>query len=193
MMMCQKANKWFCVENDHLPPLQTLSSIAFIILVCSFPTFAFTSGVGKYINECAGLLWHLSMYFFISKLPTPEWGRKAGTCWVLLDVLCGILYINNFYGITSDTGLGIMTATGFTLPMAIRLAAHVFEGIWLVSSARTTDNKAIKVCGICSGLLIAGYSIVSPFAPAWALSLNMPFMIIWFALIVMGKYKKSEQ
>ena len=185
--MTNKTNK------DFLPSLKTLSVISFILFLCGAVLFPFEDGgIMTYIREYAGLFWHISMFFFISKLPTPEWGRKAGTFWVLIDVVSGLLYLNNFYGLVGDAGLGIAVQTGLTLPYVVRLAAHIFEGIWLVSSAFTTDNKTIKVCGVLAGVLIGGYSIVSPFAPSWCLALNMPFMLVWFVLIVLGKYEKRE-
>lgn len=179
--------KWFRREQDDLPPLKTLSVIAFALLVISMPFFAFTSGVGQYVREYLGLFWHLSMFFFINKLKTPEWGKKAGTYWIVLDVLSGLMYLNNLYGITGDLSLGITTVS-LTLPNITRYAAHIFEGLWLISSAITTENKVIKVCGLASGCLIAAYSVICPFAPGWVLMLNVPFMLVWFFMIVRGKY-----
>lgn len=178
----------FKIENDSLPSLKTLSTISFVLLICSMPLFAFNGGIGEYVREYVGLIWHFSMFFFIFKLPTPNWGKSAGTYWIILDVLSGILYINNFYGIAGDATLGIATQTGMTLCTAIRLAAHCFEGIWLISSAFTTNNKTIKICGVVGGVLLAGYSILSPFVPAWILTLNTPAIIVWFFMIVKGKY-----
>lgn len=177
----------FRAEGDHLPPLKTLSLISFVLLVISTPFFAFTSGAGQYIREYLGLIWHLSMFFFICKLPVPEWGKKAGTYWVVLDVLSGLLYLNNFYGITGDLSLGI-AAVSLTLPNAARYAAHIFEGLWLISSALTTNNRMIQICGVMAGILIAAYSFICPFAPEWMLMLNVPFMFVWFFLIVRGRY-----
>lgn len=179
--------KWFELEKDHLPPLKTLAVTAFALLVFSTPFFAFTSGTGQYIREYLGLVWHLSMFFFINKLPTPEWGRKAGTYWIVLDVLSGMMYLNDLYGITSDLTLGIATVA-LTLPNVTRYAAHIFEGLWMLSSALTTNNKVIKICGAAAGGLIALYSFVCPFAPSWMLMLNVPFMYVWFIMIVRGKY-----
>lgn len=183
----KKLKQWFAPEADHLPPLKTLSVIGFVLLVISMPFFAFTSGAGQYAREYLGLFWHLSMFFFINKLPTPEWGRKAGTYWIVLDVLSGFLYLNNLYGITGDLSLGI-AAVSLTLPNVTRYAAHIFEGLWLGSSAITTQNKTIKVCGLAAGCLIALYSFVCPFAPEWLLMLNVPFMLVWFYQIVRGMY-----
>ena len=179
--------KYFKLEKDDLPPLKTLTMISFLLLVISTPFFAFHSGIGQYIREYLGLIWHLSMFFFIMKLQTPEWGRKAGSYWIVLDVLSGLMYLNNFYGITGDLSLGIATVS-LTLPNITRYAAHIFEGIWMISSAITTKNKVIRICGIVTGVLIAGYSIICPFAPEWMLALNSPFMYVWFIWIVRGKY-----
>lgn len=185
--MKEKIVSWLKPESDHLPPLKTLTVIAFSLLVVSMPLFSFSGGIGEYVREYMGLIWHFSMFFFISKLPTPEWGRTCGRFWIVLDVLSGLLYINNFYGITSDLSFGIAAQT-MTLCTTVRLAAHCFEGLWLISSALTTKNKIIKICGTMAGILIAGYSLVSPFAPGWMLSLNVPFMLVWFVQIVRGKY-----
>lgn len=179
--------KLFHLESDGLPQLKTLSVVGFSLLLVSTPFFAFTSGTGQYIREYLGLVWHLSMFFFINKLPTPEWGRKAGTYWIVLDVLSGLLYLNNFYGITSNLSLGI-AAVSLTLPNVTRYAAHIFEGLWLGSSAITTQNKTIKVCALAAGSLIALYSFLCPFAPEWLLTLNVPFMLVWFYQIVRGMY-----
>lgn len=179
--------KYLKLEDDYLPSLHILTLISFSLLVLSTPLFAFQDGIGQYIREYFGLFWHLSMYFFIMKLPTPKWGKQAGTYWIILDVLSGLLYLNNFYGISGDLSLGIITMS-LTLPNVIRYAAHIFEGIWLISSSLTTSNKVIRICGLLAGLLIMIYSFISPFAPEWILALNSPFMYIWFIWIVRGKY-----
>ena len=177
----------FTFEGDHLPPLKTLATVAFALLLVSAPFFAFTEGTGQYLREYLGLVWHLSMFFFICKLPCPEWGRRAGTYWIVLDVLSGLLYINNLYGICGDLNLGI-AAISLTLPNAVRYAAHIFEGLWLISSAATTQNRLVKICGVAAGALLATYSFVCPFAPGWMLMLNVPFMLVWFYQIVRGRY-----
>ena len=188
VIMKEKLNVSFKMEDDYLPPLKTLATISFVILLCSMPLFAFNGGIGEYVREYFGIIWHISMFFFINKLATPKWGKTAGIFWIVLDTLSGILYINNFYSILGDASLGIAVQNGLSLCLTIRLAAHCFEGIWLISSAFTTSNKVIKVCGVLAGTFIAGYSIISPFAPSWVLMLNVPFMIIWFFMIVIGKY-----
>lgn len=175
------------LEDDYLPSMRTVSWIAFSLLIVSTPFFAFTSGMGQYLREYLGLIWHLSMFFFINKLPVPDWGKKAGTYWIILDVLSGLLYLNNFYGISGNLSLGIATVS-LTLPNTVRYAAHIFEGIWMISSSLTTKNRVIQICGILTGILIAGYSLVCPFAPSWLLALNSPFMYVWFIWIVRGKY-----
>lgn len=92
-------------------------------------------------------------------------------------MLSGLLYLNNFYGITSDLSLGI-AAVSLTLPNVTRYAAHIFEGLWLGSSAITTQNKTIKVYALAAGSLIALYSFLCPVAPEWFLTLNVPFMLV---------------
>ena len=103
-------------------------------------------------------------------------------------MLSGLLYLNNFYGITGNLSLGII-AVSLTLPNTVRYAAHIFEGLWMISSAQTTNNKVIKMCGVLAGVLLAGYSFVCPFAPEWMLMLNTPFMLVWMFMIVRGKYE----
>lgn len=182
-----KPKTWFIPQEDHLPPLKTISVISFALLLVSLPLFMFTDGVGQYVREYLGLIWHLSMFFFICKLPAPDWGRRAGTFWVLLDVLSGVLYLNNFYGIEADLTLGIATQGAFTLCNTIRLAAHLFEGIWIISTTRTTRNVAVKVCAYLGGGLLVLYTLVSPFAPEWMFSANSPFVLVWLFLIALGK------
>ena len=122
-----KLRKWFVPEKqDYLPPLKTLVIISFALLVISTPFFVFTEEPGQYAREYLGLIWHLSMFFMICKLPVPEWGKKAGTYWVILDILSGALYLNYFYGITGDLSLGI-AGVSLTLPNAVRYAAHILR------------------------------------------------------------------
>src|SRR5574344_816155 len=185
--------KWFHLEDDHLPPLQTLAIISFSLMIASMPLFLFSGGIGEYIREYVGLIWHISMFFFIMKLPVPAWGKVAGSFWIVLDVLSGMLYLNNFYGVVSDPTLGIVNQGPFTICYITRLAAHIFEGTWLISSALTTKNKVIKGFGVLAGVLLAGYSFLSPFVPTWVFSLNSPFMIVWFFIIAIGKYEKKPK
>lgn len=178
-----RKNKWFSLEEDYLPPLETLARLGFGLLVLSMPLFAFHGGSGEYLREYVGLVWHLVMFFLIQKLPTPQWGRTSGTLWICLDVLSGMLYLLHF-----DTLLVAGGQSAVSLCLAVRLAAHCFEGLWLMSSALTTQHRGIQICGVLAGLLLAGYSLVSPFAPAWFLMLNSPFMLVWFYWIARGKY-----
>ena len=69
--MKEKLNVSFKMEDDYLPPLKTLATISFVILLCSMPLFALNGGIGEYVREYFGIIWHISMFFFINKLVTP--------------------------------------------------------------------------------------------------------------------------
>lgn len=179
--------KAFHMEEDHLPPLKTLSVISFSLLIISTPLFAFTDGPGQYIREYVGLYGIFSCTSLFQNFQYRSGGRRAGTYWIVLDVLSGMMYLNNLYGIMGDLTLGTATVS-LSLPNITRYAAHIFEGLWLISSAMTTKDRVIQLCGICAGCLLALYSFVCPFAPAWMLTLNVPFMLVWFYRIVRGRY-----
>ena len=72
VIMKEKLNVSFKMEDDYLPPLKTLATISFVILLCSMPLFAFNSGIGEYVRKYFGIIWHISMFFFINKLATPK-------------------------------------------------------------------------------------------------------------------------
>ena len=65
--MKEKLNVSFKMEDDYLPPLKTLATISFVILLCSMPLFALNGGIGEYVREYFGIIWHISMFFFINK------------------------------------------------------------------------------------------------------------------------------
>jgi hypothetical protein len=163
--------------EDYLPSLRTVATIALVLMLIPLPLFVFKDGTGAYVREYLGILWHLSMFFLIAKLPTPPWGRLAGFAWVILDVLSGMLYIRG---------------TSHELAYSIRMAAHIFLGTWLMSSALTTTSRWIRICGIVAGAWLFIYSWVSPFVPDSFLVPNMPFFIAWLVLIAFGKFQKAR-
>ena len=167
----------FGASEDYLPQYRSLGVVALCIMLVSLPLFAFKDGTGAYIREYWGIFWHLSMFLFISKLPTPQWGRAAGYSWVTLDVLTGMLYISGVPGDETNH---------------FRMAAHLFLGMWLMSSVFTSTSRWVKITGFVAGAWLFGYSWVSPFVSEVFLLPNSPFFIAFMILIALGKYAPKE-
>ena len=104
------------------------------------PIISFAVAPGVTWIEYPGLFFHLSVFFLVSILSAPEWGKAAGYGWILLDVLTGVLMINHVSPEIGDN---------------VRLAGHIFAGIWIVSSS-FVSSKWIKRIGIPTGVWLGG-------------------------------------
>ncbi len=129
-------------------------------------------------GEYLGVFFHLSILFLVSRLEAAPWAKAAGYGWVALDVLTGILMIND---IPHDIG------------WAIRLGGHVLAGVWIVSSSLVSKAWPVTVVGVVTGLWLGGYSfagdvLAEPFLrPAGIL------ILIWFALLAIFHRPAEER
>lgn len=65
----------------------------------------------------------------------------------------------------------------------IRLGGHIFGGVW-IATASLARTRLVKAFGVLQGLLLCGYTFVSPFVPMKALSATAFLYLIWLGLIV---------
>ncbi|AXB41530.1 hypothetical protein [Amycolatopsis albispora] len=119
-------------------------------------------------GEYLGVFFHLSILFLVSRLDAAPWAKAAGYGWVALDVLAGILMINE---IAYDTA------------WAVRLGGHVLAGVWIVSSSLVSRAWPVGAVGVITGLWLAGYSFVGNVLPESFLRPAGILILVWFAFL----------
>lgn len=127
-------------------------------------------------GEYLGVFFHLSILFLVSRLKAAPWAKAAGYGWVTLDVLTGILMIND---VPYDTA------------WAVRLGGHVLAGVWIVSSSLVCEAWPVRVIGVVTGLWLGSYSFVADVLPESYLRPAGICILIWFALLAI--YHRSAE
>lgn len=131
------------------------------------PLVSFATGPAKWA-EYAGILFHLSVLFLVPRLAAPSWGRAAGYAWIGIDVLTGVLVVND---VPDD----------LTLP--VRLGGHIFAGIWIASSSLCHRSLVIRTVGVVAGVWIGGYTFVATVLPLSFLSPGGVLSTAWYVLL----------
>ncbi|CAM3843022.1 hypothetical protein KIPE111705_27590 [Kibdelosporangium persicum] len=157
----------------------SLRSVALLPLVLFFPAvIAFFVDPDVAWGEYLGVFFHLSILFLVSRLEAAPWAKAAGYGWVTLDVLAGILMIND---VAYDTA------------WAVRLGGHVLAGVWIVSSSLVSSARLVSVVGVITGLWLAGYSFVGEVLPETFLRPAGILILVWFALLAIFHRPVQEQ
>ncbi|WP_217139969.1 hypothetical protein [Streptomyces sp. AC627_RSS907] len=147
----------------------SLRSLALLPLVLFLPAvIAFFVDPDVEWGEYLGVFFHLSILFLVSRLEAAPWAKAAGYGWVALDVLAGILMINE---IEYDTA------------WAVRLGGHVLAGVWIVSSSLVSRAWPVSAVGVITGLWLAAYSFVGNVLPESFLRPAGILILVWFALL----------
>lgn len=147
----------------------SLPVVALLPLVLFFPAvIAFFVNPEVAWGEYLGVFFHLSILFLVSRLDAAPWAKAAGYGWVTLDVLTGILMIND---------------VPYETAWAVRLGGHVLAGVWIVSSSLVSKAWPVRVVGVVTGLWLAGYSFAGDVLPESALRPAGICILVWFALL----------
>lgn len=147
----------------------SLRAVAILPLVLFAPAVvAFFTDPEVPWGEYLGVFFHLSILFLVSRLDGAAWAKAAGYGWVALDVLAGILMINQ---VDYDTA------------WAVRLGGHVLAGTWIVASSLVNRSRIVAIVGVITGLWLGGYSFVGTLLPEEALRPAGIFILVWFAAI----------
>ena len=147
----------------------SLRWLALLPLVLFFPAvIAFFVDPDVAWGEYLGVFFHLSILFLVSRLEAAPWAKAAGYGWVTLDVLAGILMINE---IAYDTA------------WAVRLGGHVLAGVWIVSSSLVSRAWPVTAIGVITGLWLGAYSFVGNVLPEEFLRPAGILILVWFALL----------
>lgn len=164
---------------DSNRPYLTLRTVALLPLALFAPAVvAFFTAPNIWWGEYLGVLFHLSILFLVARLDAPQWAKAAGYGWVSLDVLAGILIIND---VPYDTA------------WAVRLGAHVLAGTWIVAASLVNRSRIVAAAGIITGVWLAGYSFVGTLLPEEALRPAGICILIWFAAIAVLNHPRQAR
>lgn len=101
-------------------------------------------------GEYLGVFFHLSILLLVSRPDAAPWAKAVGYGWVVLDVLAGILVINDI---------------PYETVWAVRLGGRVLAGVWIVASSLASRSWLVRIAGLVSGVWLAGYSFVGTTCP----------------------------
>lgn len=165
---------------DSNRPYLSLRAVALLPLILFTPAvIAFFVAPNVSWGEHLGVFFHLSILFLVARLDAPHWAKAMGYGWVALDVLAGILIIND---VPYDTG------------WAVRLGAHVLAGTWIVAASLVNRSRIVMAAGVITGAWLAGYSFVGTVLPEEALRPAGICILAWFAAIaVLDRSQASLQ
>ena len=145
------------------PRLPALAAIVFFLPVVVSFAVAPTAWWPNY----PGLLFHLSLFFLVSQMDAPEWGKAAGYAWLALDVTTGVMSLN---------GVPI------TIALYVRFGGHIFAGLWIIA-ASLHGSAPMKAMGYLTGACMSLFTFVSPFVSPSALAPASIFVVIWLGII----------
>lgn len=156
---------------DSNRPYLGLRGVALVPLVLFTPiVIAFFTDPDAAWGEYLGVFFHLSIVFLVARLDAAPWARAAGYGWVALDVLAGILAINE---IPAD------------LAWAVRLGGHVLAGTWIVAASLVNRSRVVTTLGVVTGTWLGAYSLVATSVPEEALRPAGIGIVLWFAAIAL--------
>lgn len=160
-------------------PIRSLSTrlIAGAALIFFAPVVAtFAVAPGMWWADYPGMLFHLAMFLLVARLEAPDWAKAAGYGWLVLDVMTGVLTLNDVPHSIADF---------------VRLGGHVFAGIW-IATASLSGSRPVKVTGVVTGLWLSAFTFLSPFLPMKALGPASIVLLAWLAIIAWQDGSKAR-
>ena len=155
--------------DPHKPYLsmRVLAILPIVLFIPSLISFI-VAEPGVVWPEYSGIFFHLSILFLISRMDAPNWAKAAGYGWIVLDVLTGILSINE---------------VPYDITWPVRLGGHVLAGVWIAVSSACARQWVIRIVGVLTGVWLGGYSFVANFAPESLIQPAGALIIVWFVLL----------
>jgi hypothetical protein len=149
------------------PSFRMLAIAPIILFIPSLVSFV-VAEPGVVWPEYTGVFFHLAILLLISRMEAPDWAKAAGYGWIALDVLTGIMSINE---------------VPYDITWPVRLGGHVLAGVWIVMSSVHARPWPIRIVGSLTGLWLGAYSFVANIAPEPVLYPAAMLIIVWFVLL----------
>jgi hypothetical protein len=153
------------IQATYLPSARILTLAA---LVCVAPVVAtFWVAPGVWWAEYPGMLFHLSIFFLVPRLPAPVWAKAAGYGWAIIDTTVGAMVLN---GVPRE------------IAMPTRLGGHIFAGIWILGTS-LSGSTSIRLIGCIAGIWVSAFTFVARFVPQAMLRPASLLVLVWLAVI----------
>ncbi len=152
---------------------RTLALLPPVLFIPSLVSFAVAPGAVAV--EYTGVLFHLAIMFLVPRLPAPMWGKAAGFGWITLDVLSGIMTINE---------------VPHEIAWSVRLGGHVLAGMWFITTSLLSVPSSVRVVGTVMGAWLALYSFLGNVLPQEFLFPGGILVPVWFLLL--ARYHRPE-
>lgn len=146
---------------------RTLAIVPIVLFLPTLVSFA-VSEPGAVWVEYPGVFFHLAILLLIARLDAPAWAKAAGYGWIAIDVLSGIMSINE---------------VAYDITWPVRLGGHVLAGTWILMSSVHARHQATRVVGALTGLWLGSFSFVANIAPHLLLAPSSLLIIVWFVLL----------
>ena len=158
--------------------LLSFRQIAILPIVLFVPTMlSFVLFPGTKISNVLGIFFHLAALLVVGRMPAPEWAKAAGYGWLVLDILCGAMIIND---------------VPHSIAWPIRLGGHIFAGVWLVTVSLLRPPLGIRIVGVVTGVWLATYTFFGTVLPVTVLGPPGVLTCVWFGLLA-WHYPRTPQ
>lgn len=127
----------------------------------------------RVIGEYVGVVFHLLLLPVVAHLADPIVVQGAGLAWVVCDVVASIGLI------WASPGQAETSQTAFT---AVRLAGHLFAGVW-IASASLPVGPVTSIVGFALALSFAAYTLAAGRLPQKALAVPGVLLAVWLLLL----------
>ena len=128
-------------------------------------------------RDAFGILFHLTMFFVVSRLPGPAWAKAAGFGWLILDIACGAMMLN---GVPHD------------IAWPVRLGGHLLYGMWIIAVSLLCTDRSVSVLGVIIGLWLSLYTFFGAGHPESLIGPPGVLTLVWIALLA-GKYRPEQE
>lgn len=162
--------------SKHYLRFRTIALIPVLLFIPSLVSFAI-SEPGVVWPEYPGVLFHLAILFLVSRMDAPDWAKAAGYGWIALDVLTGIMSIND---------------VTYEITWPVRLGGHVLAGVWIAVSSACARQWLIRIVGGLTGVWLGSFSFIANIAPEPVLYPAALLIVVWFAVLAM-MYEQEDQ
>jgi len=123
---------------------------------------------GTKVSSVIGIFFHLSALIVVSRMPAPMWAAACGFGWLILDVMCGAMMINN----VPDA-----------IAWPVRLGGHILAGVWIITVSLLCRQWDLRIVGVVVGVWLAAFTFFATELPISLLGPPGILTCVWFSLL----------
>lgn len=162
-------------KDQEILSFRQIAILPILLFVPTILTFVLFPGTK--ISNVLGIFFHIAAFLVVARMPAPEWAKAAGYGWLVLDVLCGVMIVND---------------VPYSIAWPVRLGGHVLAGLWLVPVSLLCAPLYLRIVGVVTGLWLAAYSFFGTILPVTLLAPPGVLTCVWFGLLA-WHYRRTPQ